>query len=205
MIMNYNDLSNLWNSADQSLENTIRINQLLLKERSFKKLHSELFEVKWTAYFEGVVGLLFMYFLIGFIEAHLQEIQFLVPACILYIVSLAAVIFEIVKLINYYRIKSSDTIQDAQRRVSLLQKMEVYDTYSLMFIIPAFGLPFMIVVAKALAGINLYALGTSWMFYFLGVNLLVALVLVIILRRFPNKKLAEAQEFLRDLKENDAE
>ncbi len=58
----------------------------------------------------------------------------------------------------------------------------------------------MIVIAKALANYDLYR-HSEWLIYSTLGSVVIALIVVFFLRKFPNKRLQEAQAFLNDLKE----
>ncbi len=73
--------------------------------------------------------------------------------------------------------------------------------YSLLAIIPVFALPLVIVLAKGLANWNLYQYDMEWMTGFSIGSVVVAIILVVVLHLFPNKKLKEAMSFIEALKE----
>ncbi len=200
--MNFEELSGIWNSADLELEKSIKINKELVKKIGFRKVKSRLAAVKWTAIFEIVVGLLFLNFLGLFLVGNLSEPRFFIPALVLAVVTLFGLIFEINRLVLFYGIDSQLAVVEAQKKLIRLKKMEVWDKYSLLVIIPMFSAPFLIVIAKGFADFSLYEFGTSWMLYFTAGSLVVAVIISFILMRFPDKRLIESIEFLDDLKDN---
>lgn len=201
--MKFKELSGIWNSTDMELEQSVQINRKLVKQIVLTKVKSRLSEIKWTGIFEIAVGILFFNFLVGFIVDHFADYSFSIPALILLAITLFSLIFEIYRLRLFHTIDSKTAVIEAQKKLALLKKLEVLDVYSLIIIIPLFASPFLIVTAKAFLNLDLYALNTTWLINLSVGSVLIAAILVFILKRFPNKKLQDSIDFLKDLKEND--
>lgn len=73
-------------------------------------------------------------------------------------------------------------------------------TRALLVVIPLFATPFLIVFAHAFLGIDLYQWQDHLLRFTLG-SAGVAVILVFILQRFPNKDLKQSLEFIRELRE----
>jgi hypothetical protein len=93
--MKFEELAAAWQTNDQTLESTIKVNRLLIKDLTFTKIKSSLYEIKWTGYFELVVNVLFYFFLVNFIENHLTQFEFLIPAVLLMVLTIVEIVVEI--------------------------------------------------------------------------------------------------------------
>lgn len=201
--MKFKELTDIWNSTDMELEQSVQINKALVKQIVLSKVKSRLYEIKWTGIFEIAVGILFFNFLVSFIVAHFADFRFYIPALILLIITVSSLIFEIYRMRLFYTIDSKTAVIEAQKKLAQLKKLEIRDLHSLIIIIPLFSTPFLIVAAKAFLNMDLYALNTNWLIQLSAGSILVAAVLIFILKKFPNKKLQESIDFLKELKEND--
>ncbi len=201
--MKFKELTDIWNSTDMELEQSVQINKELVKQIVLSKVKSRLYEIKWTGIFEIAVGILFFNFLVSFIVAHFADFRFYIPALILLIITVFSLIFEIYRMRLFYTIDSKTAVIEAQKRLAQLKKLEIRDLHSLIIIIPLFSSPFLIVAAKAFLNMDLYAFNTNWLIQLSAGSILVAAVLIFILKKIPNKKLQESINFLNELKEND--
>jgi hypothetical protein len=200
--MEFEQLTNIWNNANPTLDQTVKINKELVKTISFSKVKSRLGDIKWTSIFQIVVGVWFLDFLLGFAFGHYGEMKFFVPALTLIVLSIYSLAIDITQLVMVLTINSKASVAEAQRKLSTLKKLEAYDTYSLLVIIPLFSLPFMIVLGKGVADIDLYNFNLNWMISYTAGSVVVAIIVVFLLRMFPNKGLKESMAFLEELKEN---
>ena len=198
--MNLQELNQIWNDSDLSQEQVFSVNQHLLKEVSTQKIKSQLYEVRWTAYFELIVGLFWVLFLIRFAADNFGALQFALPALILLGISLFNMILSSTQLGMLYAIRPENSIIETQQRLEQIKYIEEFSKRSLYVIIPLFSTPFLIVAAKAFLGINLYTVATWLTSYAIG-SIVIGIIVVFLLRRFPNKNLQESINFLKDLKE----
>lgn len=201
--MNFEELASAWKANDQSLESTIKVNKLLVKNLAFSKIKSSLYEIKWTGLFELAVNVLFYFFLVNFISDHLTQYEFLIPAILLLILTMTEVGVEIFKLYQIFTLDAQESVIKVKEKLTLLKRLEIIDVYSLYIIIPVFSGPFLLILAKGLLGIDLYQFDLTWMIQYVIGSFVVAIILVFILRRFPNEKLKAAMEFLDTLEDND--
>ncbi len=201
--MKFEELSGIWNSADLALDKSIQINKELVKNIGISKVRSGLYEIKLTAVIGIIAGIFFSIFLSGFFFNHILDFKFSFPAFILLVIILFSLIIEMYKLILIYTLDSKSPVTEARKKLMRLKKLEILDTYSLCIIIPLFSAPFMIVIAKAFLHLNLYAFNTNWLIYFTAGSIVIALILVFFLRKYPGKNLAKSIAFLNELKEDD--
>lgn len=198
--MDFQELSTLWNSSEQELNQQIEIRQKLVKEISMRKVKTHLAEIKWTAFVELGVNLLFVLFISRYLAENLSETKFFAPGLLLFIFTIGSLVFSSYKLTLYYGIQAGFSVVQTQEKVARLRYLELLSTNSLYLAIPLFYAPFMIVMAKAVANFDLYRYG-DWLIYSTLGSVGVALVVVYLLKKFPSKRLQEAHSFLNELKE----
>ncbi|MEQ9168650.1 MAG: hypothetical protein RLO12_20495 [Fulvivirga sp.] len=201
--MNFKELASAWKANDQTLESTIKVNRLLVKNLAFRKIKSSLYEIKWTSFFELAVNVLFYFFLLNFIRDHLTQYEFLIPALLLFVLTMIEIGVEIFKLYQILTLDAQESVIKVKEKLSTLKRLEIIDIYSLYVIIPVFSGPFFLILAKGLLGINLYMFDLTWMIQYVAGSFVVAIILVFILRRFPNEKLKAAMEFLNTLEDDE--
>ena len=200
--MEFEELANIWRGSDEELENKVKINKELLKEVSMNKIRKGLSEFKWEAILEIVGAYLFLDFITGFTLAHTAEVEFLIPALILFGATITTFALSGYKLFLYYSINSNASVLQTQKRLARLQYVERFDINLLYIFIPLLSAPMLIVGAKALMGISLYFLKTQLIYYTIG-SFVVAVILVFILKRFPNRNLQRSIALLREIRETE--
>ncbi|MBU1820338.1 MAG: hypothetical protein KKG00_02345 [Bacteroidetes bacterium] len=198
--MEFQELAKLWNSADEELGSRIEINRKLVKEVSMRKVRSHLTEVKWTAYFELAVNLLFVQFVGRYVVENLYEVKFLIPGLLLFAMTLFSLIFSSYQLTLYYGIRSGTSVVQTQTKLARLRYLELLDLNLLYIMIPLFYATGIIVAAKAVADYDMYR-HASFLFYNTLASAVIAVVLIFILKKYPDKRLKEAQAFVDELKE----
>lgn len=200
--MEFQELSTLWNSNDQALGQQIAIKQKLVKEVSMQKVRGHLAEIKWTSFFELGTNLMFVLFIGRFVTGHFSEMKFLAPGLLLLGLTIGSLIFSSYKLSLYYGIRAGFSVVQTQTKVARLRYLELLNTNLLYLAIPLFYAPFMIVLAKAWAGYDLYQ-HSDWLLYSTLGSVAIALIVVYFLKKFPSQRLQEAQSFLNELKETE--
>ncbi len=196
--MELNELKDLWQRYDETLEPQVHINRRLLKEVSIRKVHSHLIEFKSTAIIELVANFLFSIFLIQFIAGHWGSLKFTLPAVALLLLMVSGVAWSIYLLSLMNRVKAELPVIQAQHIVGRLRLYDYWETNALYVIIPVFSGAFLVVLAKALLGLDVYALGT-WLIGFVAGSLVIAIVIVWFLQRFPDQRLRRAEQFLDEI------
>ena len=201
--MSFEELSGIWNSQNIELEKSLQINRQLVKSVGFAKVKSGLREIQWRAIIGIPAVIVWMWFLGGFILENFFELKFLLPALLLLALSIFSLALEVYRLVLFYTIDSKSSVVEAQKKLVRLKKLEILDIYSLLVIIPLFSAPFLIVFAKAVPNLNVYALDLTWLISYTAGSVLIAAVIVFILKKFPNKNLTESISFLEELKEHE--
>ena len=202
--MKFEELSTLWNNETES-EAKININHKLLKEASFRSVRDKLIEIKWGSIIEILINYIWLGFLIDFLKEYWSNYAFFVPALVLLIIAIYSIVFETYKLVQYYLINHHFSIVDAQRRLERLKYLETFDTNSLTAIIPIFFVPFLIVFAQGVLGIDVYELGLSGREILFGTagSFIVGLIVIVFLKMNPNKQIVESIRFLKEINEID--
>ena len=198
--MDFQELSTLWNSTDQQLNAQIEIRQKLVKEVGMRKVRTHLAEIKWTAFLELGTNLLFVLFISHYLAANFSEMKFLAPGLLLFAFTTGNLILSSYKLTLYYGIQAGFSVVQTQRKVARLRYLQLLDMNLLYVAIPLFYAPFMIVIAKAVAHFDLYQY-SDWLVYSTLGSVGVALVVVYLVKKFPSRRLQQAQSFLNELKE----
>ena len=202
--MDYQELITIWNSSTAELESNVQINRKLIKEVAFRKIKSGLYSIKWASIFGLLAGFLWTIFIVRFIINNFGEFRFLFSAFLLLAISLFSIILYCYKLKQYYSFNPGSSVLETQQKIEMLKKLEIMDIKSLYIIIPLFSAPFAIVVAKAFAGIDLFAIGilSKGLLYYTMGTIVIAIILVFILQKYPGKSLQESIAFLNELKED---
>lgn len=198
--MKIEELKSLWNTEDILLDKQIKINHLLLKEISIEKIKSNLNPIKRESIFEIFVNSVFLYFLMNFMYAIYDTPKLLIPAVLLAAFMILDIIFNAHKIHLYQMINSSDPIIETQKRISKLKYLTQLEINLLLIIIPLFSAPFMIIGAFVIFQYDLYALG-SWLISFTIGSILVAIIIVFFLRKFPNKKMEDMISLIKEIKD----
>lgn len=198
--MELNELVDIWKSTDTQLEDNLKINKKLLKEVSISKIKSYLIEFKLGNIIEIIVNSVFMIFLMSFIVDHFLFFKFSIPAVALYIIVTGSLGLNVYKMVLYYKINAESSVIQTQKNIERLKFFDILDKNSLYIIIPIFSTAFLIVMAKAILNYDLYQLG-NWLIMFTAGSFVVALIVVFLLKKFPDKNLQKAAAFLTEVKE----
>jgi len=200
--MDYNELTQLWKNPDQDIERSAAVNRQLLKEVSTGKIRSRLAGFRWSELAGVVLNYLFATFLLDFAIAHYGEWKYFLPALLLLLVTLTGLIFNTIKLVLYLRIHSGHSVLRTQRDLERIQYLNAVDTNLLYVVIPLFSTTFIIVMAKSIAGFDVFVFRT----FLIGntaISFIVAGILVYFLKKYPNKKLQESIDFLKEIRDAD--
>ncbi|WP_373512444.1 hypothetical protein [Persicitalea sp.] len=201
--MDFQELSTLWNNNDQELSQQIEIRQKLVEEVSIRKVRRHLAEIKWTSYFELGVSFIFLPFITRYLSDTFSESKFFIPGLMLLVLTLFSLLFTSYQLVLYYGIQTGTSVVQTQLKVARLRFLESLEINLLYIVIPLFYAPFMIVVAKAVANFDLYQF-SNLLIYSTSGSVVIALILVFFLKKFPSKRLRESLSFLNELKEGNA-
>lgn len=198
--MNLEELSKVWNSTDEELEKSVKINKALFKEVSMNKIQLSLGEIKLGSFIGIAVSIPFLFIVWSFVLQHYMVWKFLIPGLSLLLFLFLSLGFTGYKLFLYYSINSGESILQTQKNVERLKYLEIMEVRSLYVIIPLLYVIFLIVFAKLLFGYDAYQLGDLLILQGIG-SFAVALIVVFFLKKFPNKNLQKSIDFLEEVKE----
>lgn len=201
--MELSELNEIWKSADEKLDKSLALNKKLLHEVTAGTVRKNLSGIKWNCYIEIILSYFFLDGLAGFTADNYPEIKFIVPAIILLILSVAGLVLGIYKLILFYRIKPETSVIYTQKFTSVLSYLERMELNMLYWMIPLFWTSFLIVFAKALLDIDVYTTG-NFLIYQTIASFVVGLVIIFLLKKYPDKKLRETENFLKEIEQNEA-
>ncbi|WP_321290020.1 hypothetical protein [uncultured Sunxiuqinia sp.] len=197
--MDFQELNNIWNRADESLETNLKINKAMFKEVSMQKIKSKLYELKLSSWIEIAFNIPFALFLILYVIDQFTVIKYSGPAFLLLLISLFSLTFSGHKLYLYYRrIHASQSLVETQKSIEKLKYYEQMEKNLLYVIIPLFSTAFLIVMSQSILNIDLYQY-SNWVVLQTAASLIVALIIVFILKKFPNRKIQESLSFLKEI------
>ena len=198
--MELHELSTIWNGTDSKLENTVRVNKSLFMEVSMNRIKNNLNSLRWTGYFEIIVNFLFLLFVVNFTLSNLSELKFLIPGLILFAFSIYSIYFSIKKLVLHYGINAQTPVLQTQLKLENLKLLETRETQLLYVFIPLLSPVFLIVGAKFILNIDLYNY-MNWLIAQTAGSVVIAVIIVFILKKFPNKNLEKSIAFLNEIAE----
>lgn len=199
--MELQELKNIWKAQDDRLEEHVQVNRQLLENVSLNKVKSLLTEFKVTSIIEFVFDLMASLFLISFMVRHFSsDWSFVLPAGILLLFSMTDFINHITRFVALYKINYKSSVLETQKQIEQLKWNERRMHQYLYIAIPIFFPLLLLVVFKGLWNIDLYPYFFTWygLSYFLG-SILVAIILVWFIKKFPDKKMEEAARFLAEI------
>lgn len=202
--MELQELSNIWNATDSKLDSAVKINKALFMEVSAGKVKTNLNILRWTSYFEIIVNFLFLFFVVNFTVTHLLEIKFVIPGLLLFAFSIYSIVYSINKLVLHYGINAHTPVIQTQKKLEKLKFMESKEKQLLYIFIPLFSPVFLIVVAKFILNLDLYNYMT-WLIAQTAGSVVIAIIVVFILKKFPDKNLEKSISFLGEIAKEERE
>ncbi len=162
--MNLDDIKNQWSAFDKKLDSSIKLNTLLLKEVSLNKTNSYLRRLSVPIYVELILSFFLLMILGNFIWNNLQEIKFLIPAISLDLFIIFLVHSSIKQLIEINSIDFSEPIITNQKKLESLKVRRINETKMVFLVSPLLWVPLLIVVVRAITGLDPYAIfSVSWL------------------------------------------
>lgn len=198
--MNFQELADSWNEDNQDLEQNITINPSSINNINMRKVTTNLKETRWENLFELGVNLWFLNFFKTFFINHYHIPKFLIPGAFMLGLCLFAIMFCTYKLFLISRINRNYPILKAQRNLALIEYFNRLEINSLFFLIPTFSLAFIIVAAKGIIGMDLYAIGFPFIPYLIS-SFVVGGIIILFIKIFPDKKLEDTITYLKELKD----
>lgn len=162
--MNFDDIKNQWSAFDKKLDNSIKLNTLLLKEVSLNKTNSYLRRLSLSIYVELILSFFVLMILGNFMWNNLQEIKFLVPAISLDLFVIFLVHSGVRQLIAINSIDFSEPIITNQKKLESLKVRRINETKMVFLVSPLLWVPLLIVIVRAITGLDPYSIfSASWL------------------------------------------
>lgn len=198
--MNTEDLIKMWNQEDSNLEEVLKINQELLTTVSLQKVKSFLKPLERRNIFELVVNSLFLFWIVPFIAEHSTINYFLISGIFLFLMMLSGIISNIYNLYLAKSITFNTSIVETQQKIERLKLYERYSINTLYVVIPLAAVPFLLVLGKGFLGIDVYQIfGANNLWLFTFGSLIVGLIIVWFVKRFPDEEIEKANQFLTEI------
>jgi hypothetical protein len=141
---------------------------------------------------------------VNFTLSNLSEFKFLIPGLILFAFSIYSIYFSIKKLVLHYGINAQTPVLQTQLKLENLKLLETRETQLLYVFIPLLSPVFLIVGAKFILNIDLYNY-MNWLIAQTAGSAVIAVIIVFILKKFPNKNLEKSIAFLNEIADVKAE
>lgn len=197
--MELKEIKALWNEQNKSLDNTLKVNSILLKNASVDTMKSLLRPFTRYNIFEFVSNALFAVILLGFVINHYNEIRFALPGLILLIITLYTLVQNIIVLRRVRTINYLTPITTIQKRIESLRLYNLRQINWLYWLIPLFYACFMIVALKGLIGLDVFVFPTDQLIYqFLGA-VVITPIIVWFLKKFPDEGIASSLKFIESI------
>jgi hypothetical protein len=197
--MELSELKSMWNTHHIQSSDQITLNKKLLKESSVNRIKSSLGEFKFENYLELFLSVLFTPYIVGFIVNYGGSLTFLLPALIVLLVTIATIIWNIHNLYNAISLDYDESITQLHKKISTLQLWAKYEINSLYVLMPVLAYCFLVIFSKSALDINIYYyLNMYWLYNGLAV-IAITLLIVWLLKKFPNKDLEQAAIFLKEI------
>lgn len=200
--MELDELRATWTAYDRRLDESLRLNTMLLQRMMLDRTESALKRLSLGVIVELGASILAVLWLGAFLRDHLGEPHFFLPALLLHlglIVDIGALVYQIVAVAE---IDYSAPIVEIQKRLATLRVIRVRVTKWTLLLIPLAWTPALIVLLKGLLGVDAYALfRPSWFI----ANLLFGLVVLVaglwIARRYAERlaRFPLMQRVMRDI------
>jgi uncharacterized membrane protein len=199
--MQLEELKTIWQeNATQTAPSRSNFDQLLTTVTQ-NRLRSGLFEVRFTAWFELIANTLFLYFLLNFLLEYGDEIRMLLSSLALAGLMLSGIIISSYRLVLQHRIRPGEALTPTLRRLETLRLLERQERRSLLWLIPLFSVCFVVVIARAFLQIDLFELIGNHLWFYVGGSGIVAIIIVLFLRLFPDKELEGSIQLLKEIRE----
>ena len=200
--MDFSELKEAWKQSTDHLDKDWIINQKLLMEKIIQKSNASLIDYRLESYIEIICYVFFLGWLFNFVEQNLFQVKFALPAISLIMYSFGSIAWAILKLRSWQKVNYAQDISSIQERLEKIRLYQLYEKNALLVLLPLFAVPLSIVVAKSFIGLDLFLFPSMIWRFTLGC-LVVAMILTFILRLFPNRRLNEILEFIKNIKEED--
>jgi len=200
--MNIDELKNAWSHYDESLES--KINLQLLKTVSISKTHSLTRSFRFNAIVETVVSAFFVNYMAQVVIEHIATWEYWVPALVIGLCSLGTVLWNVHNLIQISLLKYDANIAEMQKKLERIHLQSDWQHNALQYLV--FPLVAAMLAIMGLKYLNLDLSGHLNIILYAIISGVVVVPFVIWLnKKFPDKEMQSAIDFLKEIKKFEKE
>jgi hypothetical protein len=186
-------LQQRWAAQDRKLDQALKLNRQLLgalERNEVRGAVGRLFlPVGWDIAMDALLVLMFGLFIGNRLEQWQAELRFLVPAALLFALSVAALASSIRQMVRLQSIDPARPVSEAQRAIEWLRLHRIFVTKAVFLLAPVLWIPLLIVGLRALGG-DLYAhMSTPFLVANIVVGVLFVPAVLLIARLFGERVL----------------
>lgn len=159
--MELDEMKNLWAQSNRRLEESMRLNVLLLQQSNLRKTGTLLGRLKLGLILELVVSVIAVGATAHFGYQHLSQPQFLVPAVLLYLYALTYSIAIGRQITQIAAIDYDEPVVAIQRKLEEFRLARIRTTLWALLFGPLMWLPILIVGMLGIFGVDIYAYATT--------------------------------------------
>jgi hypothetical protein len=193
------DMKQAWSSSNQS-NSDLAINEDKLISIT-RKSKGKLSEFRTDNLAELIIYSFLMLYLGNFLQSHLSEPKFFFAGMILFVLSGINVVFNIYALDFYGRLSPSSKITELQNRLSRIRLYLIWERYLMVILIPLYIIPFGLVVAKGVLGVDLFPLLSVISFKIIASWSIIGTLIVFLITRGEMRRLKKVGEDLKTIRE----
>jgi hypothetical protein len=163
MIVELEEIKTLWAAGNEKHEASARLNRSLLQRWNLRKVDTSL---KWRARSIGIEllgGACAMFLLGSFAADHILELRFAAPAIALGVYAIALIIANARQLAAVNAVDFDEPVVAIQKRLARLRIARIRTIAWTLLFAPLMWVPLLVVAARAVFGVDVYAAGGLWL------------------------------------------
>jgi hypothetical protein len=177
------DLKALWAESNRRLEATLRLNAVLMAQ-NLRTAKTGLNGLMREVALELAINVAGIALLGAFAAAYIAEPRFFIPAVALDLYAIALIVLGGRQLAAIRSIDYVAPVTTVQSQLEALRILRIRTTQVTLLFAPVMWVPLAIVLLKGLAGVDLYAAGTGWLFANAFFGLAVIPIAIYVAKRF---------------------
>jgi hypothetical protein len=183
--MDIDTMKTLWQESNRRLEASMRLNTLLVSQSNLNRADSALARLGRGITFELVANLAALLFLGWFAADHVREVRFFVPAVLLDAYWIVLVAGGVRQLAVLHGFDYDEPVVAMAQRLQRLRLARIRTTMGILLLGPLMWVPLLIVSARAIFGVDVYATtSAAWLAASVAFGLAVIPIAIFIARRF---------------------
>ncbi len=162
--MEFDEIKSLWAQSNRKLEESLRLNVVLLQRWNLRQTDTSLGRLKRGLVFELVTSVIAAGALAYFGYQHLREPRYLIPAALLYAYVLSYLVAVARQLAQIAGVDYDEPVVAIQRKLGQLRLARVRAALWTLLFAPLMWLPIFVVGLRGIFGIDLYAAASpAWL------------------------------------------